>query len=138
MNKMKLLATAAILFGALASGCVSHGVILSEEQISKIQRGSTTESEVLASLGQPTSISSMNGRRMLIYSGMYAQPRPATFIPVVGPLVGGADVRASSVVISISDGIVSDIYSTHTASASGTGLAAGAPIQQVPDQPRKQ
>ncbi|MDD2663982.1 MAG: outer membrane protein assembly factor BamE [Dechloromonas sp.] len=121
----------------LLSACVSHGVMVTEQQVSQIRRGETSEAEVVAILGQPTSISSINGRRMLIYSGMYAQPRPATFIPVVGPLVGGADVRASSVVISISDGIVSDIYSTHTASASGTGLAAGAPIQQVPDQPRK-
>lgn len=121
----------------LLSACVSHGVMVTEQQVSQIRRGETSEAEVVAILGQPTSISTMNGIRMLIYTGAYAQPRPASFIPVVGPLVGGADVRSSTVAIQITNGIVSNIHSTHVASASGTGFAAGPAITQVDNQPRQ-
>lgn len=119
------------------SGCASHGVMVSEQQVQQFKRGETTEAQVIAALGQPTTVSSYNGQRSLIYSGAHAQARPASFIPLIGPLVGGADVRASSVVFRVKDGVVIDIISSHTASGSGTGFASGAPIAQVPEQPRK-
>lgn len=119
------------------AGCASHGVMVSDEQVKQFKRGETTEAQVLAALGQPTTVATVNGQRMLVYSGAYAQARPATFIPLVGPLVGGSDVRASSVFFRVENGVVVDIISSQTATGGGTGFAAGAPIQAVQDQPRK-
>ena len=128
---------ATIVFTSLIlSGCASHGVIVSEQQVQQFKRGETTEAQVIAALGQPTTVTSYNGQRMIVYSGAHAQARPASFIPFIGPFVGGADVKASSVIFRVTDGVVTDIISSQTASGSGTGMAAGAPIDQVSDQPR--
>lgn len=120
------------------SACASHGVMVSQEQVSALERGKTTEAEVIARLGQPTSVSTVNGQRTLIYSGAHAQARPASFIPFVGAFVGGTDVRASSVILRFdATGHLADVISTQTASGTGMGLAAGAPIAPVEAQPRK-
>lgn len=127
------------MMGLLAlaiTGCASHGVMISEQQVQQFKRGETTEAQVIAALGQPTTISTFNGQRMLVYAGAFAQARPASFIPIVGPLVGGTDVRASSVMFRIQDGVVVDISSSQTASGGGTGFAAGPAITPVADQPR--
>lgn len=126
----------ALLLSA-AAGCASHGVMVSDEQVKQFKKGETTESQVVAALGQPTTVATVNGQRMLVYSGAYAQARPASFIPLVGPLVGGSDVRASSVFFRVENGVVVEIISSHTATGGGTGFAAGAPIQPVENQPRK-
>lgn len=119
------------------SACASHGVMISDDQVRQFKRGETTEAEVLSALGRPTSTTMTNGQRYLIYSGAYVQARPASFIPIFGPLVGGADVKSSVVMFRIVDGTVVDITSSQTASGSGTGFAAGAPIEPISDQPRK-
>lgn len=133
---MKFTSILTVVF--LITGCASHGVMVSDQQLQQIKRGITTEDEVIATLGRPTTVTSVNGQRILIYSGAYAQARPASFIPVIGPLVGGSDVRASSVVLRIQNGVVSDISSSQTATGGGTGLAAGPSITPVPDQPRQE
>lgn len=133
MTKHWLFALAVIL-----AGCASHGVMVSDQQVQQFKRGVTTEAEVVAALGQPTTVTTFNGMRMLVYSGAYAQARPASFIPIIGPLVGGSDVRASSVMFRIENGIVADIISSQTASGGGTGLASGPAIAPVPNQPRQQ
>lgn len=131
----KIISTAALVS---LFGCASHGVMVDQNQLSGFKRGETTEQEVIAKLGRPTTTSNHNGNRVLIYSGAYAQARPASFIPIVGPLVGGTDVRASSVVLRFdSTGKLSDITSSQHESGGGTGFAAGAPISQVEQQPRK-
>lgn len=127
----------ALMLAAALSACASHGVMVSDDRVKQFKRGETTEAEVLAALGRPTSVTSHNGERYLIYSGAYAQARPASFIPIFGPLVGGADVRSSMVMFRIVGGTVVDITTSQTASGTGTGLAAGAPIEPVSDQPRK-
>lgn len=118
-------------------GCASHGVMVSDQQVQQFKRGETTEAQVVAALGQPTTVTSVNGERFLIYSGAHAQARPASFIPLIGPLVGGTDVRSSAVVFRIINGTVVDITSSQTAMGGGTGFAAGAPVAPVYDQPRK-
>jgi hypothetical protein len=131
---MKAIAAALAL---TLSGCFSHGVMVSEEGVQKIKRGETTEPDVIAALGRPTTISTTNGRRILVYSGAVAQARPASFIPIIGPLVGGTDVRASMVMVTVVNGVVTDISSTQTETGSGSGLASGAPIERVANQPRR-
>ena len=127
----------AITILALA-GCASHGVMVSAEKVASLKRGVSTEADVIAVLGRPTTISVFNGTRMLVYSGAQAQARPASFIPFIGPLVGGTDVQASMVMLRFdADGKLTDINSSQTNTGSGTGLAAGTPIAQTPNQPRK-
>ncbi len=130
--------TIAVVASVVLSGCASHGVMVSEQQVQQFKRGETTEAQVVAALGQPTTVTSYNGQRMIVYSGAHAQARPASFIPFIGPFVGGADVKASSVIFRVTDGVVTDIISSQTASGSGAGFAAGTPIEQINDQPRQQ
>lgn len=123
---------------AFLAGCVSSGVMISDKQISQFKRGETKESDIVAALGKPTSVSTYNGARMIVYYGIHAQARPASYIPIIGGLVGGSDVQSSSVVFKIgADGVLTDIISNQQATGSGTGFAAGAPISTVQDQPRK-
>jgi hypothetical protein len=57
---------------------------------------------------------------MLSYIGVFAQPRPETFIPVVGAFVGGADMRMSHVIFQIdSNGVLTDIISSQHESGAG-------------------
>ena len=129
---------AGVLLAAALLGCASHGVIVSQEKVATLKKGESTEADVIATLGQPTTVTTYNGVRMLVYSGSQVQSRPASFIPFIGPFVGGADVKASSVVLRFgADGKLADIISTQTNTATGTGFAAGTPIAQTQDMPRK-
>src|SRR4051812_3739873 len=89
------------LVGAmLLTGCVSSGVRVEEASLTSLEKGKTSFSEVIGRLEQPTTNTLLpDGRRMLIYSWMQARARPQSFIPLVGPFVGGADSRSSSVII---------------------------------------
>jgi hypothetical protein len=119
-------------------GCASHGVMVAPEKVATLKRGVSTEADAVATLGQPTSITNYNGVRVLVYSGAQAQARPASFIPFIGPFVGGADSQASVVMLHFgTNGILTDVVSSQSRTGSGTGFAAGAPIQQTPDTPRK-
>lgn len=123
-----------IAFGL--SACASSGVMIDDQKLQQIKKGETTEAQVIGFLGQPTTISTSGGQRILIYAGAHVQARPASFIPVVGMLAGGGDVRSSSVVIRVQDGVVADISSSQTTIGSGTGFAAGQLIAPVQNQPR--
>lgn len=127
-----------VLLAAALLGCASHGVMVSPEKVATLKKGEATEADVIATLGNPTTVTNVNGVRLLMYSGSQVQSRPASFIPIIGPLVGGSDVKASAVMFRFgADGKLVDVISTHTNSGTGTGFAAGAPIAQSPDLPRK-
>ena len=129
---------AGVLLAVALLGCASHGVMVSPEKVATLKKGESTEAAVIATLGQPTTVTTHNGVRMLMYSGSQVQSRPASFIPFIGPFVGGADIRASSVALRFgADGKLADIISTQHNSGTGTGFAAGTPIAQTPDMPRK-
>jgi outer membrane protein assembly factor BamE (lipoprotein component of BamABCDE complex) len=129
---------AALTFTIALAGCASHGVMVSDQQAAQFKRGETTEAEIIATLGAPTVTTTINGQRSISYNGAQVQARPASFIPFIGPFVGGADVRASSVVFRFDgSGKLAETVSNQHASATGTGLAAGSPISQVEAQPRK-
>lgn len=127
----------AFLCALLIAGCVSHGVQVSAEKVAQFKPGVTTEADVVAALGQPTSVTSMNGQRLLSYAGAQAQARPTSFIPIVGLFAGGADVRYSMTMFKFgADGKLVDTTQTNGASGANTGLAAGT-MPPVADQPRK-
>jgi len=85
------------LIVALA-GCMSTGVEVSQDQTSSFRTGSTTASDVVTHLGAPTSRSTMpDGSQVMVYSFAASQVHAASFIPIVGAFVGGADTRSSMV-----------------------------------------
>lgn len=134
--KTKLMAVAASVL--LVSGCMSSGVMINEQQVQQFKRGETTEAQIVAALGAPTTITNMNGVRSITYSGVHAQTRPESFIPYIGGLVGGSDVRHSSYTFRFDpNGRLADIISSESAMGTGTGFAAGAPMQRVETQPRR-
>lgn len=134
---MKYIATG-ITAAFLVSGCASYGVMVTDKQASQFKRGETTEAQIVSTLGKPTTITTSNGIRTLTYTGVYAQARPSSFIPFIGAFVGGTDSQVSQVVFRMDEfGKLADVTSSQTTSGVGMGFAAGAPIQQTEDQPRR-
>lgn len=132
MSKCAPVLAAAVLLAA----CGTSGVQVRPEQVAAIERGKSTEAEVRAALGAPTGVSVVNGQRILVYQGAAYSVRPESFVPIVGAFVGGADVRASTVIVTFApDGRVADVQSHHHETGTATGLSA-APVPRIPDQPR--
>jgi hypothetical protein len=133
---MKLLVLMASML--VLTGCVSAGVKVDEKNLAAFGKGKTTYGEIVARLGPPTTNSLLpDGRRMLIYSWVQAQARPESFIPIVGVFVGGADSRASNVIIWIdTDGKLDSYSVSQSQVGAGQGLEAGSDPGRVPDQPR--
>ena len=133
--------TKLVMIGAsalLICGCVASGVIVNEQQVQSFKRGETTEAQIIAVLGAPTSRSNINGVRSISYTGVHAQARPASFIPYIGGLVGGSDVRHSSYTFTFdSSGKLANIVSTEGATGTGHGFAAGGSMPQTEAQPRQ-
>ena len=121
-------------------GCTSTGVQVDESALTSFEKGKTTISEVVARLGQPTSNILLNtGQRIIGYTYVQAQARPESFIPIIGPLVGGADSRFSNVSLTFDrNGVLESYSSTQSQYGTATGVASGAmPADRVQDQPRK-
>lgn len=126
------------LIVAALTGCASYGVMVSDKQAAQFKRGEATEAQIIAALGKPTTVTTTNGIRMLVYTGVQAQARAESFIPLIGPLVGGTDSQVSQVMFKLNEhSILTDVISSQTTSAVGMGFAAGPPIQQTEDQPRR-
>jgi hypothetical protein len=67
-----------------------------------------------------------DGRRMDIYSYTHATTRASTFIPIVGAVVGGADVRGSTVTLTYdANGVLANYSASSMQSGATTGLVAG-------------
>ena len=121
-------------------GCVSTGVQVDESALTSFQKGKTTINEVIARLGQPTSnILLDSGQRVIAYTYVQAQARPESFIPIIGPLVGGADSHFSNVSLTFDQGGVLQSYtSAQSQFGSANGVASGTTgDDRVKDQPRK-
>jgi outer membrane protein assembly factor BamE (lipoprotein component of BamABCDE complex) len=111
---------------ALLTACVSTGVKVDPTKLTNFQKGKTTYSEVVAKLGNPTQTATHdNGTKTAIYAYMSSQPRPESFIPYVGLMVGGADVETSSVNLNFDKhDILTGIESTQGTMGAGTGFEA--------------
>jgi outer membrane protein assembly factor BamE (lipoprotein component of BamABCDE complex) len=118
------------------SALMSTGREVTQDQLARFQRGVTTQDEVIAKLGQPTSSTiSASGQRELAYVFMHTQVRPETFIPIVGSFVGGGDTRMSQVVFTFDPaGKLVDYRATESNVGTGMGLAGGS-YQTRTDQP---
>lgn len=117
--------------------CVTVGKEVTQEQLSDFKRGVTTQEEIVAKLGRPTSSTiSASGDRYMSYVFAHSQARPATFIPIVGAFAGGADTRSSHVMFIFDrDGKLRDYRATESNLGSGHGLAGGAYQEPNQDQP---
>lgn len=122
------------------SGCTSTGVQVDESALTSFEKGKTTIDDVIARLGQPTSNILLNtGQRIIGYTYIQAQARPESFIPIIGPLVGGADSHFSNVSLTFDqNGVLQSYASTQSQFGSATGVVSGATTDdRVKDQPRK-
>jgi outer membrane protein assembly factor BamE (lipoprotein component of BamABCDE complex) len=115
-----------IAFGLL-TGCASVGHKIDQNAVQKIEMGKTTKREVISLLGSPDQVTqAANGTVTFMYLYARATAKPATFIPVVGPFVGGANVQNQMFVVMFGpDGIVKNFVSTHGATESSTGVTTG-------------
>ncbi|MDH4481432.1 MAG: hypothetical protein QE279_01845 [Rhodoferax sp.] len=111
-----------LLAAALLGGCASSGTQVSEAAALQFKEGETTEAQIIAKLGKPTSVSIASGMKFISYSGMQYQVKGATFIPIVGAFAGGADYTMSMAMYQIgANGVLEKI----TYSTSGTGTRSG-------------
>jgi outer membrane protein assembly factor BamE (lipoprotein component of BamABCDE complex) len=135
---MKLLACSLRLGCCLAlmvfmAGCMSMGRRIDQQAADSIQIGKTTRAQVSSRLGSPDEIT-RDGRGNTIFAYRYfgSQVRPETFIPFVGPLVGGSNMQRQEVLVTFgSNGIVKDFSSTQGSSETGMNLGAS----RRPDTP---
>lgn len=66
----------------------------------KIKEGQTTKNDVIAALGQPTSVSLTDaGNEVWTYRHARGTPQAHNFIPIVGLISSGANVKTKELVI---------------------------------------
>ena len=111
----------------LANGCVSTGRKIDQAAADSIKKGETTRAQVGQLLGSPEMITkNSNGDTIYIYHYMRATPKASTFIPYIGPFVGGANIQQQMTRITFGpDNVVKDFSTTQGATESDMGLAAG-------------
>lgn len=117
-----------VLFAfVLLSGCAASGVKVSEQQAEAFKVGASTYSDVVGSLGPPTSTTvDAKGNRTAAYNYASMRSQPQNFIPYIGGLVAGYDNQSSSVMFSFDQrGVLSGTTSSQSGMATGTNLAAG-------------
>jgi len=118
-----------VALAATLSGCAASGVQVTEQQAQGFQVGRSTYAEVVAALGDPTTVnSSSKGDRTAVYSYSAISSRPQNFIPYIGPWVSGYDTKSSAVTFVFdSRGVLKETNSTQNSMGSGANLAASSP-----------
>ena len=108
---------------AMLAACVSTGVDVKQEQLSDFMLGFSTLDDVTAQLGAPTSQAALNnGSTILIYSFATSHTHPESFIPFIGPLFAGGEIRSSTVLFEFDENGV--LRSQRRATSSGvSGLS---------------
>lgn len=108
-------------------GCSSTGTEIKHEQLSTIQKGVTTCSQIESKFGKPTTITN-NGDGSMQYFYMYTntQIRATTLIPYVGMLAGGADTKSDTASFTFDkNGVLTDYTSSQSNIGVDTGLLGG-------------
>jgi outer membrane protein assembly factor BamE (lipoprotein component of BamABCDE complex) len=128
MNMNRALALCGMV--ALLTGCAAAGVQVTDQQAQSFQVGRATYADVVAQLGEPTTVSTSNtGRRVAVYSYAAMSARPQNFIPYIGPFVAGYDTKSSAVAFTFDGrGILRETSSTQSNAGIGANLAAGTPL----------
>ena len=107
-----------LIVGSL-SGCSAHGKEISYDQMKRFERGKSTYNDVINAFGDPHQVTVLpDETEMLCYHYQKIAVHPETFIPVVGALVGGADVRMDLTCFNFDNQRVLQSYTT-TSSQTG-------------------
>lgn len=109
------------------AGCVSVGRQIDQASVEKIHKGETTKDQAVGLLGPPNSVTQAgNGETIFVYFYIRSAAKPETFIPCIGPLVGGATAQQQILTLTFGqDGIVKNISRTETATDSSMGISSG-------------
>lgn len=84
----------------ILAGCVSSGIKVSDDKLSSLEVNKTTKSEVLQSLGKPSSqIKNSDGTSVIVYSRVKASAKATSYIPIVGLFAGGVNSEATNVIL---------------------------------------
>ncbi|WP_042878695.1 hypothetical protein [Cupriavidus necator] len=112
---------ALIVTCAMLVACVSTGVDVKPEHMSNFMLGFSTLDDVTTQLGKPTSQATLgNGSTILIYSFATSRPNPESFIPFIGPLFSGGEIRSSTVLFEFDEnGVLRSQRRTTSSGASG-------------------
>lgn len=115
------------LLAVCLAGCFSTGRKIDQAAVDTIKKGETTRAQVINMLGSPDLITRTgSGDTVFIYNYLRSTAKPATFIPYIGPFVGGANIQQQMTTVHFGpDGVVKDFSSTQGSTESGMGLAAG-------------
>ena len=113
------------------AGCASSGNELDRAKLDQVEKGVTTRAEFERLLGPPNGVGMAgSGDRLLHYHFMEAKAKGVSFIPVVGPWVGGADTRTQNLQVRVdSEGIVQDYEFTEQ-----TGETSNSPFSNSRSQ----
>jgi len=108
--------TCSILLAVLSlSGCMSVGTKFDESRVASFKIGQTNCADAVAGLGRPSmDMRSANGERTVLYSYSDMRTRPETFLPYIGPLVGGMDNDTKSLSLVCDRGGMLKDYSLST------------------------
>lgn len=114
----------------LLAACVSTGVDVKPEQLSNFLPGFSTADDVTTQLGTPTSqVTLKNGSTILIYSFATSRPHPESFIPFIGPLFSGGEIRSSTVLFEFDEnGVLRSQRRTTSSGASGLSVLPSNPM----------
>ena len=102
--KRKILSTFLVASLFVGCGVKSGNAQLENKNISqitqKIVKGKTTKAQIKSLLGEPQGIGiEANGETRWTYSFMKASPTAATYIPVIGGLIGGSKSKINTLTI---------------------------------------
>jgi len=114
-------------------GCASSGTKVDPSAVAQFERGRTTCTQVVATLGRPNSETvNADGTRIIVYARADLTTRPETFIPIVGMFVGGADESVQSYSFAFdANGILASASSGNT-QASGNMFGAHSRQTTIP------
>ena len=115
------------LCGCSLAACMSTGVKVDQAKVTSLRPGKTTCTEAIALLGKPTStMLQSDGTKEVQYVYVQAQTTAASFIPIAGAFVGGADTEQTMFTMKCDKNDVLKTYSSSQgSSAMGTGILSG-------------
>jgi len=137
MHRLGGLSRVLVMGAALGlAACASTGVQVTEQQTQSFKVGTSTYADVVAKLGNPTTTNlSSDGTRTAVYSYSAFQQRPENFIPYIGPLIAGADMKSSEVTFTFDKkGVLTSTSSSQSQQGAGQNLSAGTPITRSAPQ----
>jgi len=104
------------------AGCFSTGPRIDADQLAEVQKGKTTIADVTRRFGPPTSsVKYSDGSQTLVYYNTEVRADAATFIPLVGSMVGGASNSMHSVIFEFNaQGVLTDYKIADATTHNGT------------------